>query len=155
MAVVLTADLSGGDGKVAKSGMRLKMVYTGRLASNNKVFDSCSKASPFSFQLGMGEVIKGVFVSASELTARMGCWHCRHACRGQAPYQYPSTGELRWQSLALSIFLLSLLHSCKHSRAHGRWAMGRVAHPPPSPPTQSWSSMSSCSRRNEDWCLFN
>lgn len=39
--------------------MRVKMVYCGRLASTNKIFDSCTKGNPFGFQLGKGEVIKG------------------------------------------------------------------------------------------------
>ena len=33
------------------------MKYVGRLKSNNKVFDA-SKGAPFTFRLGVGEVIK-------------------------------------------------------------------------------------------------
>ena len=34
------------------------MKYVGRLKSNGKVFDA-SKGAPFTFRLGIGEVIKG------------------------------------------------------------------------------------------------
>lgn len=69
-------DLSEGTGKVAKAGMHCRMVYTGRLASNNKVFDSCTKGNPFGFRLGKGEVIKGTLaVAVAEVQA--GTWVSR------------------------------------------------------------------------------
>ncbi len=46
------------DGKLAANGKKVAVQYTGRLASNNKVFDS-SKGKPFRFTLGIGEVVKG------------------------------------------------------------------------------------------------
>ena len=36
----------------------VQMKYVGRLKSNGKVFDA-SKGAPFTFRLGIGEVIKG------------------------------------------------------------------------------------------------
>lgn len=44
--------------KAAVMGKRVQMRYVGRLKSNGKVFDS-SKGAPFTFRLGVGEVIKG------------------------------------------------------------------------------------------------
>lgn len=46
------------DGKVALPGKRVSMKYVGRLKANGKVFDA-TKGAPFSFRLGVGEVIKG------------------------------------------------------------------------------------------------
>lgn len=46
------------DGKLASKGKRVAVQYTGRLASNNKVFDA-SKGKPFRFRLGVGEVVTG------------------------------------------------------------------------------------------------
>lgn len=53
-------NLSNGrpDGKVALPGKLVGMKYVGRLKSNGKVFDA-SKGAPFTFRLGIGEVIKG------------------------------------------------------------------------------------------------
>lgn len=48
-----------GTGPAAKNGDRVGMRYIGKLASNNKVFDSNKKGKPFTFKLGKGEVIKG------------------------------------------------------------------------------------------------
>jgi FK506-binding nuclear protein len=47
-----------GTGPAAKKGSRVEMRYIGKLESG-KVFDSNKKGKPFSFKLGMGEVIKG------------------------------------------------------------------------------------------------
>jgi len=47
-----------GKGKPAKKGDRVEMRYIGKLQSG-KVFDSNKKGKPFSFKLGVGEVIKG------------------------------------------------------------------------------------------------
>ncbi|BBN12176.1 FK506-binding nuclear protein [Marchantia polymorpha subsp. ruderalis] len=47
------------DAKQAKPGKRVGMIYTGRLKSNGKVFDSNVGKKPFEFRLGVGEVIKG------------------------------------------------------------------------------------------------
>lgn len=46
------------EGKAAVMGKRVQMKYVGKLASNGKVFDS-TKGAPFTFRLGVGEVIKG------------------------------------------------------------------------------------------------
>jgi len=51
-------DAKVGDGSQAKSGMKVKMRYVGKL-QNGKIFDSNTKGKPFSFRLGAGEVIKG------------------------------------------------------------------------------------------------
>merc|ERR1712100_158521 len=44
----------------SKAGDQLAMHYTGRLASNDKKFDSSlDRGQPFTFKLGAGQVIKG------------------------------------------------------------------------------------------------
>jgi FK506-binding nuclear protein len=48
-----------GTGPAAKSGDRIGMRYIGKLQKDGKVFDSNKKGKPFSFKLGVGEVIKG------------------------------------------------------------------------------------------------
>ncbi|PVU92596.1 hypothetical protein BB561_003731 [Smittium simulii] len=48
-----------GTGAPVKKGQRIGMYYVGKLASNGKQFDSCTKGKPFIFTLGRGEVIKG------------------------------------------------------------------------------------------------
>lgn len=55
---VLIEDVLMGQGEPAKNGDKIKVYYTGRLKSNNKVFDS-STSKPFAFTLGKGEVIRG------------------------------------------------------------------------------------------------
>ena len=53
-------DLKKGTGAAAVSGMRVKVHYTGWLASNGKKFDSSvDRNEPFQFPLGAGRVIKG------------------------------------------------------------------------------------------------
>ncbi|CAM2714327.1 unnamed protein product [Rotaria socialis] len=52
-------DIRVGNGPEAKFGKNVAVFYTGRLKSNNKVFDSCTKGKPFRFRLGAGEVIRG------------------------------------------------------------------------------------------------
>ncbi|KAL2609953.1 hypothetical protein R1flu_028526 [Riccia fluitans] len=47
------------DAKQAQSGKKVGMIYTGKLKSNGKVFDSNVGKKPFEFRLGVGEVIKG------------------------------------------------------------------------------------------------
>jgi hypothetical protein len=44
---------------VVSAGKFVKVHYTGRLAANDKVFDSSVGAKPFRFRLGAGDVIKG------------------------------------------------------------------------------------------------
>ena len=42
------------------SQIKIKLYFSlGRLAANNKKFDSCLSGAPFKFKLGKGEVIKG------------------------------------------------------------------------------------------------
>ncbi|PVV02979.1 hypothetical protein BB560_002563 [Smittium megazygosporum] len=56
----LTAeDKKEGSGPPIQKGQRVGMYYIGKLASNGKQFDSCTKGKPFWFTLGSGEVIKG------------------------------------------------------------------------------------------------
>eukprot|EP00195_Chlamydomonas_chlamydogama_P005861 CAMPEP_0202904994 /NCGR_PEP_ID=MMETSP1392-20130828/32009_1 /ASSEMBLY_ACC=CAM_ASM_000868 /TAXON_ID=225041 /ORGANISM="Chlamydomonas chlamydogama, Strain SAG 11-48b" /LENGTH=452 /DNA_ID=CAMNT_0049592893 /DNA_START=45 /DNA_END=1403 /DNA_ORIENTATION=- len=50
--------MGNANGKLAKAGKRVLVQYVGRLKSNGKVFDK-SSGKPFSFRLGVGEVIKG------------------------------------------------------------------------------------------------
>jgi FKBP-type peptidyl-prolyl cis-trans isomerase len=54
-----------GNGPKAEKGKRCVMHYEGRLKKNNKVFDKSS--SPFTFRLGVGEVIKGWDVGVSTM----------------------------------------------------------------------------------------
>ncbi|GAA6032345.1 hypothetical protein JCM8097_008129 [Rhodosporidiobolus ruineniae] len=51
-------DSKEGTGAAAKSGQKVSMRYIGKL-ENGKVFDSNTKGSPFTFNLGRGDVIKG------------------------------------------------------------------------------------------------
>ncbi len=54
--------MSDGNDSVAaalpQGGKRVQMKYVGRLASNGKVFDQTKGSKPFTFRLGVGEVIK-------------------------------------------------------------------------------------------------
>lgn len=53
-------DVQTGTGAVAESGKRVRVHYTGWLASNGKKFDSSvDRGEPFVFPLGAGRVIKG------------------------------------------------------------------------------------------------
>ncbi|KAK0461201.1 uncharacterized protein EV420DRAFT_1762506 [Desarmillaria tabescens] len=54
-------DSKVGTGPQAKKGNTVQMRYIGKL-TNGKVFDSNTKGKPFSFRLGAGEVIKGMFL---------------------------------------------------------------------------------------------
>ncbi|KAL1117866.1 hypothetical protein AAG570_004179 [Ranatra chinensis] len=56
---VIVKDLRVGNGPVCKPGRMTSVYYTGRLKSNNKVFDSATQGPGFKFRLGRGEVIKG------------------------------------------------------------------------------------------------
>ncbi|KXN74065.1 FKBP-type peptidyl-prolyl cis-trans isomerase, partial [Conidiobolus coronatus NRRL 28638] len=47
-----------GTGTIATKGKRTSMRYIGKL-TNGKVFDKCVSGKPFTFRLGVGEVIKG------------------------------------------------------------------------------------------------
>ncbi|KAK4498237.1 hypothetical protein PRZ48_010894 [Zasmidium cellare] len=58
-----------GSGPAAKSGDRVGMRYIGKLSKNGKVFDSNKKGKPFSFKLGVGEVIKGWDIGVVGMTA--------------------------------------------------------------------------------------
>lgn len=65
---VTVDDKKEGKGKAAKKGDRVEMRYIGKL-KNGKVFDSNKKGKPFSFKLGVGEVIKGWDVGVAGMTA--------------------------------------------------------------------------------------
>jgi FKBP-type peptidyl-prolyl cis-trans isomerase len=56
---VTIEDKEIGTGAPAEKGKRLKMHYTGKLASNGKIFDSSIGKRPFTFKLARGEVIAG------------------------------------------------------------------------------------------------
>ncbi|KAF1939850.1 FK506-binding protein 3 [Clathrospora elynae] len=65
---VTVDDKKEGKGKAAKKGDRVEMRYIGKL-QNGKVFDSNKKGKPFSFKLGVGQVIKGWDVGVAGMTA--------------------------------------------------------------------------------------
>ena len=52
-------DVLVGTGAEAKDGDKVWVHYTGRLAKNNKQFDSSVGKAPFPVEIGKGEVIKG------------------------------------------------------------------------------------------------
>lgn len=56
-----------GKGPAAKKGDKVGMRYIGKL-TNGKVFDSNKKGKPFSFKLGVGEVIKGWDIGVAGMT---------------------------------------------------------------------------------------
>jgi hypothetical protein len=58
-ADLIKEDLSVGTGAEAKDGDKVKVHYTGRLLKTNLMFDSSVGKTPFGFQLGKSEVIKG------------------------------------------------------------------------------------------------
>ncbi|KAH8726420.1 hypothetical protein GQ44DRAFT_738864 [Phaeosphaeriaceae sp. PMI808] len=60
-------DKKEGKGRAAKKGDRVEMRYIGKL-KNGKVFDSNKKGKPFSFKLGVGQVIKGWDVGVAGMT---------------------------------------------------------------------------------------
>ncbi|KAH7371545.1 hypothetical protein BKA66DRAFT_497814 [Pyrenochaeta sp. MPI-SDFR-AT-0127] len=65
---VTVDDKKEGKGKAAKKGDRVEMRYIGKL-KNGKVFDSNKKGKPFSFKLGVGQVIKGWDIGVAGMTA--------------------------------------------------------------------------------------
>ena len=52
-------DVKVGDGAEAKAGMRVTVNYEGKLINGAKFDSSYDRGTPFSFNLGAGEVIKG------------------------------------------------------------------------------------------------
>lgn len=65
---VTVEDKKEGKGRAAKKGDKIEMRYIGKL-KNGKQFDSNKKGKPFSFKLGVGEVIKGWDVGVVGMTA--------------------------------------------------------------------------------------
>ena len=61
-------DKKEGKGRPAKKGDRIEMRYIGKL-KNGKQFDANKKGKPFSFKLGVGEVIKGWDIGVVGMTA--------------------------------------------------------------------------------------
>ncbi|KAF2878040.1 hypothetical protein BDV95DRAFT_556580 [Massariosphaeria phaeospora] len=66
---VAIEDKKVGKGRPAKKGDKIEMRYIGKLTKNGKQFDSNKKGKPFSFKLGVGEVIKGWDVGVVGMTA--------------------------------------------------------------------------------------
>jgi FKBP-type peptidyl-prolyl cis-trans isomerase len=56
---LIKTDLKKGRGKVAKAGSKVTVHYTGCLTNGTKFDSSLDHGSPFSFNLGQGQVIKG------------------------------------------------------------------------------------------------
>ncbi|OMJ15974.1 FK506-binding protein 4 [Smittium culicis] len=56
---LIIEDKKVGSGQPVKNGNKVGMYYIGKLASNNRQFDACTKGKPFNFTLGKGQVIKG------------------------------------------------------------------------------------------------
>lgn len=56
---VIIKDIKVGSGPLCKPGRMATVYYTGRLKSNNKVFDQSQHGAGFKFRVGRGEVIKG------------------------------------------------------------------------------------------------
>ncbi|MEZ4294297.1 MAG: FKBP-type peptidyl-prolyl cis-trans isomerase [Polyangiaceae bacterium] len=56
---LIKEDVVVGTGAEAKDGDKVWVHYTGRLAKNNKQFDSSVGGEPLDFQIGKGGVIKG------------------------------------------------------------------------------------------------
>mmetsp|Transcript_28351 Transcript_28351/g.39162 ORF Transcript_28351/g.39162 Transcript_28351/m.39162 type:complete len:384 (-) Transcript_28351:91-1242(-) len=56
---VHTVQMGKPGGKEALPGKNVVMNYTGKLKANGKVFDSTKGKKPFTFRLGVGDVIKG------------------------------------------------------------------------------------------------
>ncbi|KAF1979865.1 hypothetical protein BU23DRAFT_523427 [Bimuria novae-zelandiae CBS 107.79] len=65
---VTVEDKKEGKGKAAKKGDRIEMRYIGKL-KNGKQFDANKKGKPFSFKLGIGEVIKGWDIGVAGMQA--------------------------------------------------------------------------------------
>ncbi|KAF2711280.1 hypothetical protein K504DRAFT_465051 [Pleomassaria siparia CBS 279.74] len=65
---VTVEDKKEGKGRAAKKGDKIEMRYIGKL-KNGKQFDSNKKGKPFSFKLGVGEVIKGWDIGVVGMTA--------------------------------------------------------------------------------------
>ncbi|KAG8335544.1 hypothetical protein J6590_064826 [Homalodisca vitripennis] len=56
---VIVADITVGNGAVAKSGKTISVYYSGKLKSTSKVFDEVTSGPGLSFRLGRGDVING------------------------------------------------------------------------------------------------
>lgn len=59
MSQMQIEDLQIGEGAEASAGQRVSVHYTGWLTSGEKFDSSLDRGSPFQFQLGAGQVIKG------------------------------------------------------------------------------------------------
>ena len=73
----------------------MQMKYVGRLASNGKVFDQTKGSKPFTFRLGVGEVIKvnsvprqSALLQRRRLRNSSASWlrHWAQACLGLTHY---------------------------------------------------------------------
>ncbi len=59
MAELQVEDIKVGDGAVAEPGKKVVVHYTGWLTNGKKFDSSKDRGQPFSFTLGVGQVIKG------------------------------------------------------------------------------------------------
>ncbi|CAI6335533.1 unnamed protein product [Periconia digitata] len=102
---VVIDDKKDGKGRPAKKGDRIEMRYIGKL-KNGKQFDANKKGKPFSFKLGVGEVIKGWDIGVLGMTAgseRRLTIPAKHAYGSKALPGIPANSELTFDIKCISV----------------------------------------------------